>query len=102
MSDTATNSNQTAAPASSGVVMPIMLEEGQDLTGVIYLSMLREDLAETYFGKTLDQIARDGGVTPSQMVAIKDHRWMVPVSNEMGLSILNHCFRGGWGVDSPA
>jgi hypothetical protein len=103
MSDT--EIQREAAPVQPPVdllVMPIILEDGQEMIGTIYLSMLREDLAEKHFAKTLDQIARDGGVTPSQMVSLKDHRWMVPVSDVMGLSILNHCFRGGWGVDDPA
>jgi hypothetical protein len=101
MSEIATNSTETGGQVHP-MVMPIILEEGQELMGVIYLTMLREDLAEKHLGKTLDQIARDGGVTPSQMVAIKDHRWMVPVGEEMGLSILNYCFRGGWSADDPA
>ena len=71
-------------------VMPIKLEPGMKLGGIITLSMLREDLAKQHYGKTLKQIADSGGVSPSEAVAIKDHRWK-PVANKIGLEILTRC-----------
>ena len=87
--------NEVGQSAVEGFVMPVRLEEGQLLNGTIYLSMLREDLAHKHFDMTLKQLADNGGVTPSQAIAIKDHLW-APVDNKTGLKILNHCFEGGW------
>ena len=95
-----TKTAENPAPMSRDVVMPIILDEGQTLEGSVYLPMLREDLAQKHFGKSLQQIADSGGVTPAQAVAIKDHRWL-PVDDKMGLSILNFCLRGGWSLEYP-
>ena len=77
------------------IVMPIILGDGMLLKGKIYLHMLREDLAIEITGKTLNQLADSGGITPSTAIAIKDHLWG-HVNDENGMEILNHCLKGGW------
>lgn len=75
-------------------VMPIMLTNGNKWDRTVPFSMLNEEQAQKNHSQTLKRLAERGGLAPSEAIAIIKGGGWKPVSDKIGLEILNHMLNG--------
>jgi hypothetical protein len=68
--------------------MPVMLSIGEKWERKIPFSLLNEKQAEINHGQSLQELARRGGLSPCEAIAIIDKRRWLPIPREEGLAIL--------------
>ena len=76
------------------IVMPIMLDGGEKWDRTVPFSMLSEAQAQENHSQTLKRLAERGGLVPSEAIAIINGGGWKPVSDKIGLEILNHMLNG--------
>jgi hypothetical protein len=72
--------------------MPIMLGPGKKWEKTIPFDRLNEEQAQKNHGQTLKMLAERGGLSPSEAIAIVNGPGWEPVTDKVGLEILNHIF----------
>ena len=87
-------SETSAASPLQKLVMPICLTNGSKWDRTVPFEWLDEAQAQKNHGQTLKRLAERGGLDPSEAIALLNGDDWKPVSDKVGLEILNHRLNG--------